>query len=706
MSLNLLKNKSIKINFILYLIVLVLFNIASSTIFFRVDLSSNKKYSLSKASKTAVSEIKEPLTVKAFFSENLPGRYSNLKREFTDLMEEYSLTGNNNFNYKIYIINKDGNSIDESGRNIKDLAADYSINPIQIQTIENDEVKLQSVYMGITLITGNMIKTIPSIASINNLEYTITGSINKISKKISALLSLEDNININLYFSSSLNEMGEGLSRYPDEIKAVTGKLNKLNYNKLTYNYFDPDSSPVQSNKNYTLTSFNLQSNDGSSRKVFADLVISNGDQYTVITLLQKNIFGYDIISPDKLSDNINGIIEKSLGLNKEIAYLAEYGTLDLFQNPYAQNQQGPSLNNFNTMISEHYSLSPITTLKEGIPDNIKTLLIVSPKEQLSSWDLYQIDQYIMKGNSVGFFIDTHSEVIPENQNPYNPQPPVYIPRDTGIDGLLKNYGVDISKSYVLDENCYKQIGQNNQGNISETTFYFAPEILSENINKDIPFISNIKGLIMLNASPLVIDPDLTKGENIEILFSSSDKSWEMKENINLYNPITIFPPSDKIKSKFPLAVIIEGNVNSFFNGKPIPEREFNENENEKSLISSDLLTKDEEFIPNTNQGKVFVIGTSAVLTDNILDRTGTSPNSVFIYNVLDKLNGRDDFAEMRSKTQVFNPLRETTPGERSFIKGFSIIGLPVLVIFSGLIAWLLWTSRKKKIELLFRRNN
>ncbi len=691
-----------KLKFILYLVVLVLFNIVSGTLFFRLDLTSNRKYSLSEASKRAVSIIEEPLTIKAFFSENLSSPYNNLRREISDLMEEYSLAGNKNFNYQIYNINRDGTSTDEMGRNLKELAADYSIFPIQIQTIENDEVKLQSVYMGITLIHGNMMETIPSVAAVNNLEYQITGTINKISKKISALLSLKENITLDLYLSSSLYSMGKGLSEYPEELKRIISNLNNLNYNRLTYSHIDPDVSLFQDENSYNLTSFNLQTIEGSSKKVYADLLIRNGDQSTVITLLRKNIFGYDIISPDELSDSIDGIIEKLLGLNEEIAYLSAYGTLPLFQNPYTQGNQGPSLNNFNNMISDSYLIKPLNTLNEGIPDNIKTLLIVSPKEELSSRDLYEIDQYIMRGNSIAFFMDTHSEVFPDNQNPYNPQPPTYIQRNTGLDKLIEHYGITVSSSYVLDENCYKQIGRDTTGGLSEINYYFAPEILIGNINRKLPYLKNIKGLIMLNASPLVIDRNLDQTKDIQVLFSSSDKSWEMEEDINLYNPMMIFPPASKDRAKYPLAALVQGNISSYFQGKEIPKKDLPEGE---GLISSAVISGEETFIPNTNNGKVFVIGTSTVLTDNILDQTGASPNSVFVYNILDKLNGRDDFAEMRSKGQTFNPLRETTPAERSFIKGFTVIGIPLLVILSGLIAWLIWTSRKKKIELLFRRD-
>ncbi len=690
------KNKSINIYITLYLVVLILINIVSGTLFFRVDLTENKKYSLSEASIRAVSTIEEPLTIKAFFSENLPGTYNNLRKELLDLLDEYSLAGNTNFNFQIYSLNSEGTSIDKSGKNLRELADNYSIYPVQIQTIESDEVKLQSIYMGLTLIHGNMQETITSIAAVNNLEYEITGSINKISSKITSLLSLQENITLDLYLSSSLYSMGNGLAEYPDTVKTIVDKLNNLNYNRLTYNHLDPDTSEISSVDG--LNPFNLQMQDGSSKDIYAEILLQSGDKSSVITLLHKNVFGYDIIGPDELSESLDGILEKFLGLNTEIGYLTDYGTVPLYLNPYDQSNQGPSLNNFTRMISDRYLIKPIDNLTDNIPENIKTLIITSPGEKLSQWDLYQIDQYIMRGNSVAFFIDTHTEVYDQNQNPYNPQPPVYVPRVSGLDELIKHYGVEIKNSYILDENCYKQIGRDTSGGLTETTYYFAPEIQSANINRAIPYLKNIKGLIVLNISPLVIDQNQSK--NIEVLFSSSNASWEMSDNINLYNPMMIFPPGKEDQYMFPLAALIDGNINSYFKGREIPKKPLQEG---VALINSTPISNNNSFISETNSGKVFVIGTSAVLMDNILDQSGISPNSVFIYNILDKLNDRDDFAEMRSKGQTFNPLRETSPRERSFIKGFTAAGLPVITIFAGIISWLFWRSRKKKIKQTFR---
>ena len=66
--------------FLIYLVVIVLLNIAGITLFFRLDLTSNKIYSLSEASRKVVSTLSEPLTVKVFFNSNLPAPYNNVER--------------------------------------------------------------------------------------------------------------------------------------------------------------------------------------------------------------------------------------------------------------------------------------------------------------------------------------------------------------------------------------------------------------------------------------------------------------------------------------------------------------------------------------------------------------------------------------------------------------------------------------------------
>ena len=700
--------KSIWFKFGLYFIVAVLVNLVSLTLFFRLDLTANRVFSLSGASRAAVSGLEEPLTIKAFFSENLPQPYNNLPQEFTDIMEEYSISGGKNFNYQIYTINKEGTSTDSNGRSLKELAESYSIFPVQIQNIQSDEVKLQKAYMGIVLKYGNMSETVGSLASVKNMEYLLTTKIYKITNKISALLALKDPIKVELFLSSSLNAMSKDLAGYPDMIKGITEDLNVENYDKLVFSYVDPDKDSLSKTAMDALSPFNLKDSSGNVYKVYAAVGIEKDGKVQAVNILQKNLFGYSLMEENDIKSTLNGMIEGSLGINKEIGYMANAGTPPLYKNPYVQAPQNQlSLDNLHRVLADTYVIRPADIDKDGIPKGIKTLLVVGPKEKISDWALYQIDQFIMEGNSVAFLIDTYNAVAPQNQNPYYPQPPTYVPVDNGLDDFLKSFGVTVEKSYVMDENCYIDKSQTASGGYQEVPVYFAPKILAENINSSIPFIKNIKGLITLNNSPITIDKD---AKNVTVLFSSSKKSWEMKDNINLYNPMGINPPSGDKEKSYPLAVLVEGKLKSYFDGKSIPKKpeikdDKKAEDKDKAIIKTDKIEETRPFIPETEQGRIFVIGTSMIFGDNLLDSSGDSPNAVFVANLIDHLNGRDDFAIMRGKGQIYNPLAQTTPGVRSFIKGFNIAGLPLLVIITGIIVWLMWMRRRKRIESIFKND-
>jgi len=90
--------------FALYLVVVVLVNIAGITLFFRIDLTANKLYSLAAASKKVAADLSEPLTIKIFFTRDLPPPHNNTERYLHDLLEEYAVYAGKLFNYRFSII--------------------------------------------------------------------------------------------------------------------------------------------------------------------------------------------------------------------------------------------------------------------------------------------------------------------------------------------------------------------------------------------------------------------------------------------------------------------------------------------------------------------------------------------------------------------------------------------------------------------------
>ncbi|HHO75157.1 MAG TPA: ABC transporter permease [Deltaproteobacteria bacterium] len=717
------KNTSRYIKFALYILVIVLINIVGITMFARLDLTGNKVYSLSRVSKETVSTLSEPLTINVFFTRNLPAPYNTIERYLKDLLAEYALHSNRYFNYRFFDVTAEGEGGSQQNMENRKLAEDYGIYPIQIQAFEQDEVKFKKAYMGLAIIHGDMVERISTISSTEGLEYNLTMSIRKLNNKISALINLEKPVQVKLYLSPSLRlvapymQLNE-IDTLADTVKNLVTDLAKTMYGKLSYSFKAPadESEMDELVEKYNLMKLQWPDIDNgriSAGKGVIGLVMEHGDNSTLLPILnvfRVPLFGtqYKLAGPDDLEDMISSSLELLIGINEDIGYLADHGTLETFAMPGSQNTE--AISHFSELASKSYRLKDVALAEDGIPEGLGCMIIAGPTEEFSDYELFQIDQALMRGMNLAIFMDSFKEIQMPSQNPYQQQPPQYIPLDTGLEKLLDSYGVRIRRSIVLDENSYKQRLPQQYGG-GEQHLYFAPIIQREFINNDIAFMENIKGLIMVKVSPVEIDEVRLKEHNIQAhrLFSSSERSWEMRDNIN-FNPMYMRPPAidDEMKS-MPLAYSLEGRFASYFTGKPIPERPRQEAEDEtqnEGGPSPELpgITGTGDFISTSSGAKIILVSTSEVLKNNVLDAQGASPNAMFVMNILDVLNNRQDIALMRSKILTFNPLTETDAGTKTFIKSLNIIGLPVIVVVIGLLMWVRRHMRKKHIELKFQR--
>jgi ABC-2 type transport system permease protein len=713
------------IKLLLYLFVVVLVNLAGLTLFFRLDLTRNKSYSLSEASRNVVATLSEPLTVKVFFTKDLPAPYNNTQRYLQDLLNEYALQNKKYFKPQIYNVNPDSETIGDDTQDNREMARNYGIFPVQIQMVDNDEVKFKHAFMGLVLIHGDTIERIPTITSTDGLEYQLTTAIQKLNHKVSALLNLEEKIQINLVLSSSFYQIAPvmglaALPTYPEKIKKIVDELNTKNYNQLVFRHLDPSTDAETAKEMEGLDIMHRVWPDIPKANVTAGkgsigLFLKYKQAVRTIPLLQEfklPIFGtqYQLADVEAVKEAIETNIERLLNINEAVGYLADYGTLSPSSPDPRGARDGDTIGSFKAIMDKTYSLSPVHLKEEPFPDGLQCLVIPRPTEKLSDYALYQIDQALMHGTNLAIFMDAFKETGPPGQMPN------FVPMDTGLEKMLAHYGVRITPSLVLDENCYRQRMPQNQGG-GEQPLYFAPIIQNQHINKDLAYIKNIKGLIVLKISPLELDQERIGAQHLiaHQLLASSTRSWQMRDRINL-NPMFMRPPAqDKEMASLPLAYLLEGSFSSYFAGKPIPQKPAQEESaadpsgakapaektaamNDLSKISGQSVTK-EQSVP----AKIFVVASSEMLKDQLLDPTGKGANAMFLLNVIDALNNREAIATMRSKAQQYNPLVETGAVTKLFIKAANIVGLPLLVIFFGLLVWYRRHARKKKIELKFQ---
>ena len=153
--------------------ILIVVNLISSKVFFRLDFTADKRYTLSQATKNTLKDLDEVVTVTAYFSEDLPPQLMGTRKDFRDLLEEYEKRSNGNLVYEF--INPNENDDSET------KAQTAGINPLLVNVTERDQVQQLRAYMGAILRMKDEKEVIPVIEPGAAMEFALTTAIKKMA---------------------------------------------------------------------------------------------------------------------------------------------------------------------------------------------------------------------------------------------------------------------------------------------------------------------------------------------------------------------------------------------------------------------------------------------------------------------------------------------------------------------------------------------
>ncbi len=164
--------KSVIYSILLLIGSLILLNILSFQYFVRLDLTDTNKYTLSDATEQILGSLDRPVTVSAYFSENLPPQYSKVRREFKDILVEYARRSDGMVKYEF---------INPEDQKTKQKAMQSGVRPVLISVQEQDQMKQQRAFLGAVIQMGNQKEVIPLIKPNTSLEYNLSSNIKKLS---------------------------------------------------------------------------------------------------------------------------------------------------------------------------------------------------------------------------------------------------------------------------------------------------------------------------------------------------------------------------------------------------------------------------------------------------------------------------------------------------------------------------------------------
>lgn len=153
--------------------IIVLVNVLSDRFFLRLDLTADQQYTLSEATRDILKDLDDPVTVKAYFTKDLPPDVAKTRRDFKELLVEYHNISRGKVMYEFIDPSEDEETEQE--------AVQTGIRPLVVNVREKDQVKQQKVYLGASLELGEQQEVIPFIQPGAAMEYTLSSSIKKLS---------------------------------------------------------------------------------------------------------------------------------------------------------------------------------------------------------------------------------------------------------------------------------------------------------------------------------------------------------------------------------------------------------------------------------------------------------------------------------------------------------------------------------------------
>lgn len=555
----------------------------STFFFYRVDLTAEKRYSLTPATKTLLNELDSVITVKVFLTGELPADYKKLSIATRDLLDEFkSISGS-----RVQV------SFEKPGENIT-----------------NDTAKVM--------------------------------------------------------FYDSLSRLG-----------VVFERSETVQSEKETNQLIIP-SALVSFRKGQKPIAIDLR----SSRKIYKQFNVVNDNSPQEDVEATRN--AAEALLEFKFADAIDKLTRKYV---PTVAYALGNGEPFDFR----INDLGESLRN-------EYRLAKFD-LKSGYPDPafIDALVIVKPTQPFTEEDKLKLDQYVMNGGHIIWFVDKlHAELdsLMRSQAAYTA-----FDRGLQLDDILFKYGVRINPDLLQDLNCSKipiVIGKNPDGSpkMQRVPWPYYPFLSAHNDN---PISKNLDRVLPI--FPSSIDTVKSPGIRKTILLASDTNSRRIS------SPAIVSVNSVKSdeelmgfnKSYVPVAVLLEGKFSSLYS-----------NRLGKTVMDSVQRVTGKPFLgKGIKESRQIVVSDGDIVTNAVSQTAGPLAmgllplenyrfaNREFFLNSIDYLVNRNNLFESRNKDFVLRLLDKTKVEEQKIRWQFLNIALPLaLVILAGI--FFQWQRRRK----------
>jgi len=546
----------------------------------RVDLTEQKEFTISQATRDLLGQLQEPLLIRAYISEKTHPLLAPLAPQISDMLREYEIAGNGMVKTEILDPLQDPAIETEANQTYGISSTPFQITGANETSVINSYFSIlvrygsQSVVLNYTdLIAVKQTSSGVSV-SLNNLEYDLTRAAKKVIYGFQSVDSVLAAIKepVKLQFILTSNTLPQELASLQEVITTASEKIQQDSNGKLIFETIDPTASdsPLtaqQLSDQYGMLPY--RSDVLSTDTYFFNLLLINGDKY-------QQIFPALDMTDANVRSEIEAAIKRTTpGFLKTVGlWVAPTNpTTDMFGQTITPLS---SYNLVNQVLAKEYTVETVDLTKGEVPSNIEALVIVAPMN-FTDTELYAIDQYLMRGGSVIMTASNYMII----SNPYIGGLEL-SPINGGVKALLASYGVNLSDNVIMDTqnepfpiSVTRDVGGYQVQDLKTVQYPFSEDITTATMDTQSPILSGLTGVSMYWSSPVELDATLNAGRKTDVLMSSNPTSWTTTE-FNVTPDFKTYPDLGFVQGtspqSYPLAVSIQGVFDSYFKatGKPV----------------------------------------------------------------------------------------------------------------------------------------
>ncbi len=527
-------------------------------------------------------------------------------------------------------------------------------------------------------------------------------TLNNSTKKI--LSDVDDVIYLKVYLDG---EMPPGFKRLQNSLKEMLDEFRVYAKDNLQYEFINLDEVKDKKEKNNIykqlyqqgLDPVNVYNKDdkgtNTQQILFPGAIMSFKNKELPINFLDQSINK----TPEENLNNsvqdleynlINTLHKLQTSHTKTIAFIEGHG-----------EWSADNVADLMIALSQNYVIKRVTINKQlKALDTYDAIVIAHPDSIFNKYDLFIIDQYIMKGGKVLWVVDGTSATM-DSLSFSNTTIALDRVDNNNIGKMLFHYGIRVNANLIQDLQCaYIPVNVAVAGTpprFEPRPWYYSPLTVPVNSNPISRNLNLIKGEFTSSIDTVGDDPNIKK----TVLITTSKYSRLTNAPVQVDLSIVDKKPDAKLfsLSYIPVAAIVEGKFRSFFEFHLEPEFENNK------LI---------HFIKESNPTKMIVVGDADMIRNQTRKVEGkvvpyplgfdrysgeTYGNKNFFLNAINYLLDDDGLINTRSREIKLRMLDKTYIDENySFIKVLNLV-LPLLILAVFGIFYFFLTRRKFKIK-------